>query len=1046
MRGIIPAGKLNPNNIKPFSPMDEKMYKKWNNILAWAVFAIGATVFFSSLEPTASFWDAGERLSVSYKLQIGHPPGAPLYQMMARMFSLLSFGDTSKVAFWINAMSATAGALTVSFLFRTITILGRKLIADKVEVTRERAIAIFGSGFVGALALTFSDSFWFTAVEAEVYVTSLFLTAFVFWSILKWEASEHEKDSLRWLVMIAFIIGLSIGVHMLNLLAIPAIVFVYYFKKFNPTPKGIIITGIISVLLLGFIMSVLIPGILILDWRFEKFFVNVLGLPFHSGTIFYFAALIAAIAYGLYYTQKHRKVVLNKVILAVTFIVIGYSSFFMLVVRSNAQVPINENAPKDALAMKAYLGREQYGSWPLLKGPYYNSPMMDAVDGKPVYGKNKESGRYEVINPRTGLEPVYHPEFITLFPRMHSNQQAIHASGYESWGNVNGRPIRFTGPDGQQRTITKPTFGENLRFFFAYQMGHMYWRYFMWNFAGRQNDIQGHGSPVEGNWLSGIRFLDEARLGPQDKLPESMASNRGYNRYYMLPLLLGIFGMLFQLRRRPGDTLVVALLFFMTGLAIVIYLNQTPYQPRERDYSYIGSFYAFSIWVGLGVMSLYNFIAKKLNGKIAGVLAIVLGLLMAPALFAKENWDDHDRSHRYLVRDVAKNYLESCAPNAIIFTNGDNDTFPLWYAQEVEGVRPDVKVVNLSLFNTDWYINNMMRRKMYDAEPLPLSMEPHQYRDGTRDYVYMVESETLQGHQDLRSVINFVGSDNQRTRIRTSRGFEDYFPTKKFRLPVDSAKVVANGTVAPEDAHLIVPYVEWTMEGTGLQKSHMMVLDFLAANNWERPVYFAITTGGDSYMGLEEYFQLDGMAYRLVPIRTPDLEGQPGRINTRILYDNVMNKFEWGNINDPRVYLNEDHRRLTVNFRNIMQRLAHTLIDEGKADSAVVVLDKAMELMPETQVPYNYFNLLIGEAYYRAGEVEKGAAIAGRMLELYAQDLKHYFSFTGQRATFLERNKQEALALMQRVQFLASEYGQEELSAKAREQFDTYYQLFIQGF
>ncbi len=1026
--------------------MDEKLYKKIDNYLAWAAFAVAALVFMMTVEPTASFWDAGERLSVSYKLQIGHPPGAPLYQMMARMFSLLALGDVSRVAFWINAMSAFFGALTVSFLFRTITILAKKLVAATGEVTREKAIAIFGSGFVGAMALTFSDSFWFTAVEAEVYVTSLFLTAFVFWSILKWEASAHERDNLKWLVLIAYIIGLSIGVHMLNLLAIPAIVFVYYFKKFEPTPKGIIFTGIISVVLLGFIMSVLIPGLLTLDWWFEKFFVNTLRLPFHTGTLAFFLALIASIAYGLYYTHKHKKVLLNTIILAFTFIVIGYSSFFMLVIRSNAHVPINENAPKDALAMKAYLGREQYGSWPLLHGPYYNSPMIDAVDGRPVFGKNRETRRYEVINPRIGVEPVYHPDFTTIFPRMHSSRPPIHVNGYKNWGNVKGRPMRFTNPEGRTEVIEKPTFGENLRFFFAYQMGHMYWRYFMWNFSGRQNDIQGHGSPVEGNWVSGIKFIDAARLGPQDNLPESMTSNRGYNRYYMLPLLLGIIGMLFQLRRRPNDTLVVALLFFMTGMAIIIYLNQTPYQPRERDYSYIGSFYAFSIWIGLGVLSIYHFLAKKLNGKMAGSAAIVIALLAAPVLMAKENWDDHDRSGRYLTRDVAINYLNSCAPNAIIFTNGDNDTFPLWYVQEVEGIRTDVKVVNLSLLNTDWYIDNMMRRKTYDADPVPFSLEPRQYRDGTRDFVYMVENPNLSGYQDLRSIIQFVGSDDQRTRLPTTRGYEDYIPTKNFRLPVDAAKVLANGTVAPEDAHLIVPAVEWTIDEYGLNKNHLMVLDFLATNNWERPVYFAITTGGDSYMGLEEYFQLEGMAYRLVPIRTPDVDGQPGRINTRILYDNIMNKFVWGNINDPKVYLNEDHRRLTVNFRNIMQRLAHALIEEGKTDSAVAVLDRAMELMPENQVPYNYFNLLLAEAYYYAEESEKAGAIAMRLAELYSQDLEYYFSITGPKASFLERNKQEALAVLQRIQFLASAFDQNEISEFAKESFDTYYQLFLRGF
>jgi hypothetical protein len=1026
--------------------MDHKLYKKIDNYLAWAAFAVAATVFMMTVEPTASFWDAGERLSASFKLQVMHPPGAPLYQMMARIFSLFSLGDTAKVAYWINAMSVFFGALTVSFVFRTITILAKKLIANTVDVTREKAIAIFGSGFVGAMALTFSDSFWFTAVEAEVYVTSLFMTAFVFWSILKWEASAHQKDSLKWLVLIAYIIGLSIGVHMLNLLAIPAIVLVYYFKKYEPTPKGIIITGIISLALLGFIMSVLIPGLLTIDWWFEKFFVNTLRLPFHSGTLAFFIFLIGSIIFGLYFTHKHKKVVLNTIILAFTFIVIGYSSFFMLVIRSNAHVPINENAPKDALAMKAYLGREQYGSWPLLHGPYYNSPMIDARDGNPVYGKNRETKRYEVINPRIGVEPVYDPEFTTVFPRMHSSRPEIHVSGYKNWGNVKGRPIRFTGPDGNPEVIEKPTFGENLRFFFAYQMGHMYWRYFMWNFAGRQNDIQGHGSPVEGNWLSGIKFLDSARLGPQDNLPDSMTSNRGYNRYFMLPLLLGIIGMLFQLRRRPNDTLVVALLFFMTGLAIIIYLNQTPYQPRERDYSYIGSFYAFSIWIGLGVLSIYNFLSKKLNGQLAGITAIVIALLAAPAIMAKENWDDHDRSGRYMTRDVAINYLESCAPNAIIFTNGDNDTFPLWYVQEVEGIRTDVKVVNLSLLNTDWYINNMMRRKTYDADPVPFSMEPKQYRDGTRDYVYMVENPNLTGHQDLRSIVQFVGSDEQRTRIRTSRGFEDYIPTKKFRLAVDPEKVLANGTVAPEDAHLIVPAIEWTIDEFGLQKNQLMVLDFLATNNWERPVYFAITTGGESYMGLEEYFQLEGMAYRLVPIRTPDLEGQPGRINTRILYDNIMNKFLWGNIDDPKVYLNEDNRRLTVNFRNIMQRLAHALIEEEKNDSAIAVLDRAMELMPESQVPFNYFNLLLAEAYYYADEYEKAGAITERLVELYSQDLAYYFSITGPRASFLDRNKQEALAILQRIQFLADAFDQGEISEKAKKGFDTYYQLFLQGF
>ncbi|MFP4467949.1 MAG: protein O-mannosyl-transferase family [Bacteroidales bacterium] len=1032
--------------------MDDILYRKLNNYIGWGLFAFATLMFMMTLEPTVSFWDVGERISVSYKLQIGHPPGAPFYQMLARMFSLFALGDTARVAFWVNGMSAVAGGLTIMFLFWTITILARKLIDRAAEMTPVRAMMIFGSGIVGALTLTFSDSFWFTAVEAEVYVTSAFLTAFVFWAILQWEARAHEKDAHKWLVLIFFIIGLSIGVHLLNLLAIPAIVFVYYFKKYEPTTKGILFTGLFAVGMLYFIQNILIPGLLNMDWQFERFFVNTLGLPFHSGTIIYFILLISALAWALYYTQKKKRVVWNTIFLCITFIVIGYSSFFMLVIRSNAEVPINENAPKDALAMKAYLGREQYGDWPLVHGPYYNAPVVDMEDGRPVWGKNRETGRYEIINPRKGLEPVYDPQFTTLFPRMHSSRPQ-HVQGYEDWGNVRGRPVTTTRHDGTTETVNRPTFGENLRFFFSYQVGHMYVRYLMWNFSGRQNDIQGHGSPVEGNWITGIPFIDNLRLGPQD-LPESMTSNPGYNRYYMLPFLLGVLGFLYQLKRRPNDTLIVGLLFFMTGLAIIIYLNQTPFQPRERDYSYIGSFYAFSIWVGIGVLGLADGILRKLKERKVnlgrkeglGVVAAVtaLCLLVVPVNMAKENWDDHDRSGRYTARDVAVNYLETCAPDAIIFTNGDNDTFPLWYAQEVEGVRPDIKVVNMSLFNTDWYIDNMLRRKTYEADPLPFSFTPRQYRDGTRDYIYVIER--LEGYQSVRRLMEFVRDDTDRTRIRTGRGLEDYMPTNQFRLPVDSAKVVDNGTVAPEDAHLIADAVEWELPVEGLNKNHMMALDFLAENNWERPVYFAITTGSESYMGLEDYFQLDGMAYRLVPIQTESDPNEPGRINTGILYDKLMNTFEWGNMNDPSVYLNEDHRRITVSYRNLFQRLAAALLDEGQDEQAIAVLDRAMEVMPEYNVPYNYFTFLIAENYYRAGAHDKANEIALRLIDLHDENLAYFFSFRGGRASMVEGEIQESLAMIQRIAQVADEYGQEELAERSGRLFDTYYDRWSGGF
>lgn len=1025
--------------------MNDILYRKINNYIGWGLFAFAALIYLLTLEPTVSFWDAGERLAASYKLQIPHPPGAPLYQMMARFFSLFAFGDVSQVAYWINAMSAVAGGLAVMFLFWTSNILARKLIANGKELTTAQAYIIFGSGLVGALTLTFSDSFWFIAVESEVYMTSAFLTAFVFWAILQWEAHADEPDAHKWLVLIFYIIGLSIGVHLLNLLAIPAIVFVFYFKKYKPSTKGIIFTGFVALALLYFIQSILIPGLLNLDWRFERFFVNRIGLPFHSGTIIYFVLLIAGIVYGFYFTHKRKMVVWNTILLAFTFIVIGYSSFFMLVIRSNAQVPINENAPKDALAMKAYLGREQYGTWPLLHGPYYNAPVIDLENASPVWGKNRKAGKYEIINPRVDMEPVYDPRFTTIFPRMWSSR-AQHPGAYEDWGNVQGRPVQATQFDGSVQTINKPSFSENLRFFFSYQVGHMYLRYLMWNFSGRQNDIQGHGSILEGNWISGIPFIDNLRLGPQNNLPESMASNPGYNRYYLLPFLLGVIGFLYQLKRRPNDALVVGLLFFMTGLAIIIYLNQTPFQPRERDYSYIGSFYAFSIWVGLGALSLADALFRKLKGKsdefagkkavMATVAVVAASIILVPLNMARENWDDHDRSGRYGARDVAVNYLESCAPNAIIFTNGDNDTFPLWYVQEVEGIRTDIKVVNMSLLNTDWYIDNMMRRKTYDAEPVPFSFEPRQYRDGTRDYSYL--DTRIDNFVDLNRLMELVGDD--RRLIRDNTGV---FPTNKFRLPVDSAKVVSNGTVAPEDAHLIVDAVEWEMPGQGMNKNHLMALNFLAINDWERPVYFAITTGSESYMGLEDYFQLDGMVYRLVPIKTNSDRMEPGRVNTRILYDNLMNKFQWGNMDDPGVYLNEDHRRLTVSFRNVFQRLARTLLTENKPDSAIAALDKAMEVMPEYNIPYNYFTLLIAESYYEAGAYEKANDISKRMLDIHEDNLIYYFSFPESKADLVFNSKRESLTMIQQISFLADLYGQEDLAEQSDNVFSAFYDSWI---
>ncbi len=1011
-----------------------KIYKKLNNIIGWIIFAIATVVYIITSEPTASFWDCGEYIATAYKLQVGHPPGAPLFQLLGRFFSLFAFGDSSLVARMINTMSALSSSFTILFLFWSITMLAKKIVLASGEITKAKMYAIFGSGIVGALAFTFSDSFWFSAVEGEVYAMSSFFTAIVFWAILKWEETADEDHSYRWLILIAYLIGLSIGVHLLNLLAIPAITFVYYFKKYKPTKKGIFITLIISFIILTVIMYIIIPWIVQLAGLFERFFVNAIGLPFNTGTIIYFILLISGIIWGLIYTKKHKKVILNTIILGFIFILIGYSSFFLLIIRSNANTPIDENNPEDAISLLAYLNREQYGDWPLLHGQYYNAPLVDRKDGNPVYIKDKEKGKYVISDDRKNTIPVYDSRYETIFPRMWSSTETIYVDDYKRWAGIKRDP--------DNKHI--PTFGENLRFFFKYQLGHMYLRYFMWNFAGRQNDIQGRGGLLKGNWISGINFIDEWRLGPQNNLPESM-ENKGRNKFYFLPLILGLIGLFYQFNKNYKDGIVVSLLFIMTGIAIVIYLNQYSPQPRERDYAYAATFYAFAIWIGLGVLSIFDFFAKKFKLKISAFATILVCLILVPGIMAKDGWDDHDRSGRYTALQVAKNYLNSCAQNAILFTNGDNDTFPLWYAQEVEGIRTDVRVANMSLLNTDWYIDQL-KRKAYDSNPVPFSLTKDKYIQGTRDYVPIIENEKLldiNEFHDLKDIMAFVASDNPGSKFNSQVGLLNYIPTKKFKISVDSSTLVENGTVPLELADEIVP-VKWTLNRSGVHKNNMMVLDLLATNNWERPVYFAITTGNEAYINLTDYFQLEGMAYRLVPIKTKRTDGKIGRINTDVMYDNLMNKFYVG-MHDKNIYLNEDNIRMTMNLRNIYTRLADELIIEGKKDSAVAVLNRCIELMPDETVRYNYFVLPIAESYYKAGETEKANEIVLRLIELTEQDLNYYFLFTGQKAKLIDFEKQQGLAKLHKINQVIQEYEQTDLSKISGDIFEQYYGLYLQN-
>ena len=825
-------------NLSTF-PMEKFDFKKVNNIVGWLIFAIATSVYFLTLEPTASWWDCGEYIATAYKLQVGHPPGAPLFQLLGRFFSLFAFGDVSKVALMINIMSALSSSFTILFLFWTITMLAKKLFvpAGDNNLTAGPGWAVIGSGIVGALAYTFSDSFWFSAVEGEVYAMSSFFTAIVFWAILRWEEVADHRHGFRWILLIAYIMGLSIGVHLLNLLAIPAIVYVYYFKKYKFSTKGFVIAGIISLFILSLIMYIIIPGIVSLAGKFELFFVNSIGLPFNSGTIIYFLLIAGLIVGGLYFSRKKGKVVLNTAILAIVFILIGYSSFFILVIRANANTPINENDPKDAISLLSYLNREQYGTWPLLSGQYYNSPEIDREDSKPVYMKDVKSGKYIIKDDRKGIVSVYDPKFTTIFPRMWSSQKPSHIALYKQYGGVKGKPLKHMKPDGTSEIIYKPTFGENLKFFFTYQVSHMYLRYFMWNFAGRQNHHESQGEYDHGNWISGISFIDNMRLGNQSDLPKSMQSP-AQAKFYFLPLILGLVGLFYHLRKSKKDSWVVFLMFFMTGFAIIIYLNQTPLQPRERDYAYAGSFYAFSIWIGLGVLALYEALSKKFSNQVmAAGIVTVASVLLVPTVMATQGWEGHDRSGKYAARDFARMYLESCEPNAILFTNGDNDTFPLWYVQEVEGIRTDVRVVNYMLSSGDWYVDQMFN-KVYDSDPLPLTIPRDVYKLGNMNYIPVFVK--TDNRIELKDVIDYIADKDKRTKAQLRTGeWVNILPTQKLKIVVDSAAVVNSGTVKPEDAGKIVAEIDWDVKQNGLVRNDILLLDFIASNNWERPIYFA---------------------------------------------------------------------------------------------------------------------------------------------------------------------------------------------------------------
>lgn len=1029
-------------------------YSKINNLLGWLVWAIATYTYVATVAPTTSFWDCGEYIATSVKLQVGHPPGAPLFQLVGNFFAQFASDPTGQ-AYMVNLVSALSSSFSILFLFWTISHLAKKLLTLKgAEFTSEKMLLVFGAAAAGSLAFTWSDTFWYSAVEGEVYAMSSFLTAVAFWAVTKWERAYDNGDlyANRWLVLIAYLIGLSVGVHILTFLAIPPIVLVVYYKyKPDATYMSTAIGTIISIIILGTVFKVIIPFALKLLGFLEITFVNSFGLMKNSGTVFAIV-LIGAIAYfGVHWISLGVKklgemfdnkwdfeIVKTNVrqgIIGALFVLVGYSSFIMLGIRSNANTPIDENNPEDALSMLAYYNREQYGDWPVLYGQTFNAqldPNRPFLDGSEVYVYDEETGKYEVANENKSSVANYASEWKVFFPRMWSDQ----GNHIENYINLSS---------GLRSEKDKPTFADNLKFFMNYQVGHMYWRYFLWNFVGRQNDIQHHYEPQNGNFVTGINAIDQGVFGRGDmsKMPDYLKYNKAHNVYFALPFILGLIGLGYQAYKDGKDAWIITMFFLFTGMAIVVYTNHKPFEPRERDYAFVGSFYVFAIWIGLGVVGLYELLKKyaKVPG-LAGISTLV-GLII-PGIMVAENWDDHDRSERFLARDVAKAYLDSCDPNAILFTNGDNDTFPLWYIQEVEGYRTDVRVVNLSLLNTDWYIDQL-KRAAYDGAPVPFTYTWDQYKMGTRDVLYFnpqkfqqVTNMTPGGRWTTDQMVEWTKNEGDDFKFKYYENTQSpkefyYYPQKNLRININKEQVLANNVVSVEDTAKIVDYIDWNLGGNALLKRDLMLIDLINQNDWSRPIYFAITVGSSakSFFWLQDYFRLEGLAYRFVPIHSEKAQGiDYGYVDTDLLYDRVMG-WEFEGMNDPNVYMDETCRRPTYNLRTIYARLAKSLISEGKKDKAIEVLNHGMEQIPVEKFEHNYFLTGMIEAYYLAGEKEIADDLLDGYIAQLDQQFKYYGSFSNKRDPFL---RSEATTLSQMYDALAQltfqyKHGMDQTSA-----------------
>lgn len=939
-------------------------YKQINNVTGWVVFAVATLVYVLTVEPTASFWDPGEFIAVAYKLQVPHPPGAPFFLLVYRMFSFLSFGEVLNVAYWMNVGSALFSGFTILFLFWSITLFGRKLFkVTEGQESKGQTIALMGAGIVGALVYTFSDSFWFSAVEAEVYAMSSFFTAIVIWAFLKWDLIKDPREENKWMIFIAYLVGLSIGVHLLNLVTLPALALIYYFKKYeNPNFKGAIIAMFFGGVALIIINNFIIPGLPSLAGSMEIFFVNSIGLPFGSGIVVFMLLFFAAVYFAYRYSRKKGNAILNTALLSFIFILIGYSSYTLIVIRANQDPVIDENAPKDIISFVSYLKREQYGYRPLLHGQYFTAQLIAQEEGAPVYMKGKD--KYEIVD--YSLVNTYDPSKTTILPRIYSTQEHHKRLYRQKLGLAEGQD---------------PTFADNIYFMFSHQLGHMYWRYFMWNFSGRESD-----------------FSDAPWLGITDAFkdyPDYITENKGHNNYLMLPLLLGVIGLFFQAKVDPKSFYVNLMFFLMMGAVLVVYLNSPPVEPRERDYIYVGSFYAFAIWAGMGVLAIAHMIAKaSKNLATAGIIATLVTLPI-PGLMGAQNWNDHNRQGRYFSVDSARNFLASCEPNAILFTGGDNDTFPLWYVQEVEGFRTDVRVIVLSYFDTDWNINQMTR-PVHESAPLPFSLAPERYQKGTNDVLYVMEREGLDAIS-VREYLKLLNDGSPLLKMETGgKSVANMVPARNLILDVDSAKV-ADLNIIPEHMQgLFTPQMNLQIKGNYVTKGTMMLLDLITTNNWERPIYFNNTSLSTIGLNLNDHVVMEGLTYRLLPVRKPSTIREE-MVNADLAYDNYMNKFAFRGMDNPDTNMDEEFRRFASNHRSALNSITIALLEEGKIDKAATLLNYGLEVMPNEAIPYDLSNGQSVPLFFEVGEDEKALDIIDKvakksldMIEFYTREDRDY--------------------------------------------------------